>query len=312
MKINTVLKIIGTTDNGESIEFDFKPDDAAEPMTFQKDNTLIVGYLSHDDDMESPLDNCDGMGKIHTAHKNAGKEEHKAFFSAIGRDEYGDLNDDIAPNTYAVKLDCYQHGGTAWAVSGSEMARNFPDQQFDTGHGVGVWVPDDSAQEECDRRAEVYAFLVIDAEREMIDDSSVTQYKIRPTSGSFDGDTNIDGKIYSQWHEAFDAASAAIKAAQSNKLLEAPTPEQIENGKKLACAELAAQACDAINTWSNGENYGIVMAAYTKTDGSNEWEVEHSDECWGYLGAEDTIAELKRQFEAACDELDTDNSQSLG
>ena len=43
---------------------------------------------------------------------------------------------------YAVSLDCYEHGGQVWSVSGGGTQC-----AFDTAIGVGVWVPDDGLTE---------------------------------------------------------------------------------------------------------------------------------------------------------------------
>jgi hypothetical protein len=44
---------------------------------------------------------------------------------------------------YAIPLDCYSHSGEVWAISGSQESLSFPDQLWDVGHGVGVWIPDE-------------------------------------------------------------------------------------------------------------------------------------------------------------------------
>lgn len=46
---------------------------------------------------------------------------------------------------YAVMLDCYEHGGQVWSVTGSG-----PQCLFDTARGAGVWVPDQCLREELD------------------------------------------------------------------------------------------------------------------------------------------------------------------
>jgi hypothetical protein len=42
-------------------------------------------------------------------------------------------------------LDCYEHGGQVWSVTGSG-----PQCLFDTARGAGVWVPDQCLREELD------------------------------------------------------------------------------------------------------------------------------------------------------------------
>ena len=46
---------------------------------------------------------------------------------------------------YTVMLDCYEHGGQVWSVTGSG-----PQCLFDTARGAGVWVPDQCLREEMD------------------------------------------------------------------------------------------------------------------------------------------------------------------
>jgi hypothetical protein len=46
---------------------------------------------------------------------------------------------------YTVMLDCYEHGGQVWSVTGSG-----PQCLFDTARGAGVWVPDQFLREELD------------------------------------------------------------------------------------------------------------------------------------------------------------------
>lgn len=57
---------VSTEIDGSDLEFEFPPSDAGE--TFEKYSedrlTLVLGYLSHDDDCSHPLDDCDGMGKV--------------------------------------------------------------------------------------------------------------------------------------------------------------------------------------------------------------------------------------------------------
>lgn len=291
MNINTHSITTGEINDDESFEFDFPPSDVIEPLTFIKDDTLIVAYLSQDDDMANPLTEWDGIGNIFSTHRNAGKDQHEAFLTALGLDEYGQRDEDLPVDPYAVRLDCYQHSGTAWAVSGSAIARNFPDQQFDVGHGVGVWLPDDDVNQECDSRAEVYALFEITESTERVVGELVTKY-------------SINSESFTDWRQAFDAAKILLKESTDNGIV--PTLEQIEKGKMLAKNELAAQACDTYNQWSNGETYGIVIATYTKQD--DEWTVDDSDECWGYLGTEYAISEVKSQFKDACDRLELDNS----
>ena len=48
-------------------------------------------------------------------------------------------------NPFTVTLDCYEHGGQVWSISGTGMQC-----PFDTSRGVGVWVPDQTLRQELD------------------------------------------------------------------------------------------------------------------------------------------------------------------
>jgi len=50
-----------------------------------------------------------------------------------------------AGDPYTVMLDCYEHGGQVWSVTGSG-----PQCLFDTARGTGIWVPDQCLREELD------------------------------------------------------------------------------------------------------------------------------------------------------------------
>lgn len=126
------------TDTLDGIEFEltFEPTDT--PMKAKVGNTIVVGYLSYDSDCRDIGDFMgDGMGKLFSFHKHA-KGDHEEGLAALGRDRYGNPDPDITPDRDAVLLDCYDHGGQMWSVSGGGMQ-----DRWDTARGAGVWVPDD-------------------------------------------------------------------------------------------------------------------------------------------------------------------------
>lgn len=306
-KINTPgATAIDHWDYSENIEFAFELDSVTEPLAFQiDDNTLLIGYLSHDEDVANPFADFEDGGPIFSTHRDAGRDQHKAFFLALGKDAYGDDDPDILPNPYAVRLDCYQHSGTAWAPSGSTEARNFPDQQFDVGHGVGVWVPDDYRREECDRRAEVYAFFAIKKENTREAGVSDDRYQLVLNNNSLVG-------IFPDWRQAFAAAQEQVREFKASGAI--ASPAQLEAGKTRAKVELAGADCETVNQWSNGDAYGVIIATYKRDDedeDEDEWQVEESDECWGYLGGDYAISELTEQFKTACDNLAEENGHSM-
>jgi hypothetical protein len=119
---------------------------------------LVLGYLANDTDCPHPLEDCDEMGHIYENFRfspTAGE-----FRRALG---LGDDDGEVLPgggDPYAVLLDCYDHGGRHWSLSGGGMQC-----QFDTSRAAGVWVPDegligyleDLPEEERAEQAIVYA-----------------------------------------------------------------------------------------------------------------------------------------------------------
>ena len=62
---------------------------------------------------------------------------HEAWLEALDAGVIGD--------PYSVALDCYDHGGQHWSISGTGMQC-----VFDTASGAGIWVPDEYLREELD------------------------------------------------------------------------------------------------------------------------------------------------------------------
>lgn len=216
--------------DGMTAELSFKPScvmDYVDHVIERSPGLVAVGYLVDDSDVENPLESCDGLGHVFSAHRHSGKyaemqavlgldsdwnsdyslveKQAKTALMELVRTEFqsdlvgfileraneGDGRDEamsyfIADFTgqlpyhketwlaekvrermsweslldqawiigravgqvgdpYAVILDCYQHGGTSWSVSGSGMQC-----AFDTARGVGVWVPDQCLREDLD------------------------------------------------------------------------------------------------------------------------------------------------------------------
>lgn len=299
-----------TLDTNEKCTAELPADPVTAPLAFQVDaDALVVGFLVRDEDAENPLTNCDGLGAIYSTHRDAGRDQHQAFFSALGLDAYGDPDADLSVNPYAVALDCYQHGGNVWAPSGSAQARNFPDQQFDVSHGVGVWVPDEAAKEECDRRADVYAFFAINKENKRVDNESVNLYHL------LDSDNALIG-TFPQWHEAFASAQNKVQDFMSKGI--DPQIGKAKAGKELAKAELAGEACDALNQWSTGESFGVVICTFSRAENTNffssaeVWESSDAHEGYGYLGCDYAVNALAEQFALVCDNLTAEHGSSPG
>lgn len=66
-------------------------------------NEAALLFTQYDEDCENPLDNCDGMGKIHhRPRSNYGRRDGNEYYAALGLNSYGDHNlDAIYDNHFA-------------------------------------------------------------------------------------------------------------------------------------------------------------------------------------------------------------------
>lgn len=340
---------------------------------------LIVGYLADDDDCANPLEDCDGMGKIYSAHRHSSThremqealafdtdwhpdldlvDDHKARLRTVWiemamnslefinwadknagaraskTDAYykrraaklwaetdGEYNyradsvqdfelwDDVRTKVWnelreegvigekdAVLLDCYEHSGQHWSLSGGGMQC-----RFDTARGAGVWVPDDSAREEIDRRAKVYAFGRIVPNGKW----TLKSGKRRYFAILDDAYGSTESEAFKEWHEAFAWLEAMAKKLKlSRRKAERTTQEG--RGRERAARELAQSALDEYNAWLAGNCYGVVAATFKKVASANdepEYQFVESDECWGYIGDDYAMEEAERTAKAEAESL---------
>tara|TARA_R110002124_G_scaffold230756_6_gene395954 strand:+ start:4154 stop:5317 length:1164 start_codon:yes stop_codon:yes gene_type:complete len=340
--------------------------------------TLIVGYLSDDSDCQNPLEDCDGMGKIHSAHRHS--RNHSEMQEALALDSdwepdldlvddftsrlrrpwieaamqsaefiewanesagptarkddayykrraaklwretdgeycYGasdiydfDFTDSVREQVWqelrsegligdrdAVVLDCYEHGGQVWSITGQGMQC-----RWDTSTGAGVWIPDQCAKEEIERRAAVYAY------GEVKDNGSWTRGSGRKrfyaeVDGRWGGEMSPQFK---HWHEAFDWLS---NQAESLKLPRRKLEREsvLEAGRRRAAVELAESALESYNQWLAGSTFGIVSASYENigTAEEPEWSFVDSDECWGFIGDDFAMEQVTDEVNAKADNL---------
>jgi hypothetical protein len=161
----------------------------ADPEIQEKDGRLVVGYLAQDTDCEDPLLSCDGMGHLYSAHKQAPSSSHSSMRKALGlsREWQPDLEHDgeeiseetwrelrkagLVGDPYVVVLDCYQHGGTSWSVTGQGSSC-----QWDNARGAGVWVPDDTLREMLDKLRESDGFDAAKEQAEVYAKEALTVY----------------------------------------------------------------------------------------------------------------------------------------
>ena len=119
-------------------KFDLSFEAVGDPVVVNQGKTVTLLYLVHDSDPENPLDsdNWEGNGKIFTLYRHATESEREMC-----------LHHQKRSTVNGVILDCYQHSGTTWSISGTGMRC-----PFDTAPAAGVWIPDAVLLKEIDRK----------------------------------------------------------------------------------------------------------------------------------------------------------------
>lgn len=249
-----------------------------EALQHQVGDKLIIGYLAHDDDTSSPLED-EGYGHIYEGRRHGSTLSE--FLEAIGFDSYGEPTE-TGPHKYAVRLDVYEHGGVSYSLSGQGMQC-----QFDTARGGAVWVPNETCEHEIKRRGPVYQ------KGKIISTTLRTkhQYNVRTYQefGVFD-------KVV---HPPFETWSEAFKYLEELKWEGYTQP--LEDGEDDAARELAKQAAEVYTEWCNGNNFGWVVASYIipeDVEDGHEITYEEHDSCWGYTGDDNAYSALKEEFDA--------------
>lgn len=262
-------------DNEREFEVQFEP--IGDVHVAQLPNGYaVVGYLACDMDCANPLEDCDGMGAIHDRRRRHGSTESiEKFYEALGYDRYGDKDPDSKPDPYAVLLDTYEHGQTAWSVHGGGMQC-----QWDTTSEAGVWVPDDYCREHIHYSA-MKALLPDGCRAEYAYDYETGKNKIVAHTPA--------GKVERRTYKSFVTAMRAVARIIGFKF----DKEKLEQAAREEAIKCAKQACDAFSDWGNGVCYGVCVEVF---DGDGGQVAE--DTCWGYIGSEHAEESLKMEFDA--------------
>lgn len=130
--------------NNTTVPLTFQPVDHPEPLGAKSGNRLVIVYAVQD--YHLPVEDLigDGMGKLLSLHRHD-KTRGQAL-AALGRDQYGDVDETLTPDKDAVLLDCFEHGSRHWSVSGTTD----PHRVFDLARESGVWIPDDCLRDQLD------------------------------------------------------------------------------------------------------------------------------------------------------------------
>lgn len=178
---------------------------------------------------------------------------------------------------YAVLLDVYDHSGRSYSLSGGGTQC-----RWDTSRGEALWIADEYAKEEIDRRARVYAYGKIES---VGTNTGKKLYKVSPLSG-------VEPSRFDEWSDAFEFLRQ-FGIHYDGEL----TPEDVERGFQRALYEVAKDCVKAYDSWQRGDNYGVICV---DCDAEGK-QVGDEDACWGYIGLDyarevrdDYVKEMKR------------------
>lgn len=250
------------------------------------DKTVLLGYLAEDSYCDNPLDSCDGNGFIHSFHRHASNKLTES---------------ELKKQQDKVLLDCYEHGGQSWSVSGAGMQC-----QFDTAKGAGFWIPDSCAKEEINRRAKVYAY------GEIVFCKGAYQAKIDP---DFLGATVSWQANFLNWSDAFSWLQTQVGMIKSQVVQSSPAniidwepakfskvrahSKQKQLGRARAACELAKSALEEYNAWLSGDCYERVFCEFEYDSISDEYKlIDGSVEvCGGFIGEDYATQALLEEFD---------------
>lgn len=186
----------------------------------------------------------------------------------------------------AVMLDVYDHSGLHWSISGNGMQC-----RWDTSRGAGVWVPDDEARKEIDRRAPVYGVAYI---------RSTTLIR----GGKYQLIDRASGQciqVSDDWGVLWDRAKSIYDCTDPTT-----TAQWTNVGRGYAAEELAQWALDDYNAWLSGDCYGVIVEHFknvAEADDDPVWEQTDEDACWNLIGSDYAKEEMTMQFESAVKRL---------
>lgn len=181
-----------------------------------------------------------------------------------------------------VSLDVYEHSGVVYSVSGAGAGC-----AWDTTRGGAVWVPDDCARDEIDRRAPVYAYGEIVTKRSPA--GKVWAFKLHQSP-------DITSIWFSSWGSAFNALETATQAKREKDQSTPDWDEMVRKGRRLAATELAAEGAQLYTDFCNGAVYEVVIETFelcSCCSAAKSISSERHEECFG---SEDAEASLKESF----------------
>ena len=320
------------TDAGD-FELSAMPYDSDAVVVEVVGNTAIVGYLALDDDCPNPLEDCDGMGHIYSAHRNS--STHAEMQEALG------LNGEWEPNLSNVQdqaeIDVVKEGFAALnEVYGSgqvlEVAYFGNDYREDYGRRVDIWdvtVKDGddetvfSGLEYYDYRGTVWTHIVELHGHEVPirawDDRALELWREGRKNGTIGNKYAVSLDVYEHSGIAYhvsgegmqcmwDTARGGAVWVPDECLIEDIESYPEGEARNERVVELARQACEEYTSWCNGDCYGVIVEKFVQNgvDDLDEpvWEqVEEIENCWGFIGYQYAMKEMEAEVKRAKEAL---------
>lgn len=201
-------------------------------------DVIVVGYIVHDDNCDSPLTYTEGSGKI----ESNGHWKHH-----IGRDSYG----------------CPQY-----------------DEQIEFVRRLrGVHPDDDTTQDIIEVAESLWQELWA---RGKIGTPYAVPLKEKYHGGYEEVENSENARIDAVWIPD----NAALEHINSYP----------ESERRIRAKELFEAVIDEYNKWAEGDCYGAVVDIFIRR--GDDYELDNSEACWGYIGNDHAEQELKFEFEA--------------
>lgn len=218
------------------------------------------------------------------------------FTREVKKQVWEDLRDSgLIGDQNAVLLDVYEHSGQAWSISGTGF-----ECRWDTSRGAGVWVPDEIARGEIERRSKVYAY------GRVLDNGKWTRGSGKKRYYAELDERYGGGKSpqFTDWYLAFawlEEVSKRLKAPRSRK----EQAKVLAQGRWRAAVEIAECALEVFNDWLAGRTYGIVSATFRNigTSDKPEFEFVGSEDSWGFIGEDSAMEEVTSWANAKADRM---------
>lgn len=275
-----------TLTNGETItvKLSGKPSSIMEYkefITVEKDGKLVVGYLADDGDCNNPLEDCDGMGHIYSAHRHSG--QHAEMQQALGLDQYwskdlGLVSDEAVVAAALKEIKASAEGDNILF----DRAMKHIEQTFDPSREPDFEMIDEYF-EDLDELTEfdgpwiesIYEMLFAEGrDNGTIGNKYVVSLDVYAHSG-------VSYSVSGQGMQcAFDTARGGAVWVPDDCCIEhIESFSEEERGK--AAIEAAQSACEQYTAWCNGDCYGIVVETFDLQGKQLE-----EDACWGFVGGD--------------------------